>query len=179
MTELFQKYWMDKVLLELQKFSVYNRELGGFIRTAARSGPSSQQKIGELVGSVNKSGHRKINIFGCAFYLHHLVWAVEHGEWPTEDLDHRDQNPANNRIGNLRLGPEPINGKNRPMFSNNTSGYTGVSFDPRRGKYRAEVSPDGKRYWCGYHNTAEEAAAARQVLITAHPEWGFTELHGL
>ncbi len=64
------------------------------------------------------------------------------------------------------------------MGASNTSGYTGVSFQASCGKYQAHVGYNGKLYFCGRYNNPEMAAAARQNLISAHPEWGFTARHG-
>lgn len=175
----FRDYYPDKVLSELLTFSVYDRERGGFVRTARRGGPSQSQKIGELVGSPC-NGYLVVRLLGHRFRISHLVWLAEHGRWAQcEELDHFDQLGTNNHISNLRDTAQSINGKNKRMQSNNTTGYTGVYFHKASGKYWAYVKVDGRRYSCGYHNTPEIAYAARQAMIDAHPEWGFTERHGL
>jgi hypothetical protein len=179
-TRVFRDFDPQQVLNELLSFSVYDRDRGGFVRTARRSGPQQNQEIGELVGFLHSEGYLQVRLLGFQFQVSHLVWLAEHGSWPQgEDLDHFGQVGTNNHISNLRDTTRAINGKNAQMWSHNTSGYTGVSFDKRRGKYFAYVNVDGKRYYCGYHDTPEAAYAARQALIAAHPEWGFTEGHGL
>lgn len=176
---VFRSYDPQQALRELLSFSFYDRERGGFVRTARRNGPYQNQKIGELVGSLTNDGYLLVRLLGRQFNISHLVWLVEYGSWPQEDLDHRDQVRSNNHISNLREAAIPINQKNTRMQSNNTTGYTGVTFHKDAGKYAAEVEANRKRHYCGLHSTPEGAYAARQVLIAAHPEWGFTELHGL
>ncbi|EFC7229532.1 HNH endonuclease, partial [Escherichia coli] len=43
---------------------------------------------------------------------------------------------------------------------NNKSGYRGVSWDAKYGKWRARINASGKCINLGYHDTAELAAAA-------------------
>jgi len=179
-TRVFSTYDPQQVLRELLSFSVYDRERGGFIRTARRNGPHQNQKIGELIGYLNAKGYLHVRLLGFHFFVSHLVWLVEHGSWPQgEELDHRDQVPTNNHISNLRDTTRGINGKNTRMYSNNATGYTGVFFDKCTGLYQAYARVDRRLHHAGLHNTSEEAYVARQALIAAHPEWGFTELHGL
>lgn len=49
----------------------------------------------------------------------------------------------------------------RKISKNNTSGYTGVSFESAAGKYRAYVHYSGEKIPLGYFPTAVEAARAR------------------
>lgn len=49
----------------------------------------------------------------------------------------------------------------RKISKNNTSGYTGVSFESVAGKYRAYVHYSGEKIALGYFPTAVEAARAR------------------
>ena len=70
-------------------------------------------------------------------YLHHAVWALVHGEWPTE-IDHINQDKHDNRIENLRLVTKSAQNFNRPVFGNNTSGVTGVSWNKQKSKWTAK-----------------------------------------
>lgn len=62
---------------------------------------------------------------------------------------------------------------NRGVFSNNTSGFKGVSFMPKRGKFKAYIGVDKKVIYLGLHSTAEIAAAAYDDYVIsnglAHP----------
>lgn len=178
MNQSFRDYDVKEVLNELQKFSNYNRELGGFVRTKTRNGPKRCQALGELIG-FPKGQYLGLIVCGYNFYVHTLVWAAEYGKWPDEEIDHINHNKRDNRIENLRDVSRNVNMRNCKIKSNNTSGYNGVSFDYRNGKYQAVVTHARKDYWCGYHYTEEEASAARQALIKQHPEWEYSETHGV
>jgi hypothetical protein len=68
-------------------------------------------------------------------------------------------NPAHLRIATSKQSRE-----NRPLFRTNTSGARGVYFDPRGGKWRAQVGHHGQRAFIGSFVTCEDAAvAARDV----------------
>jgi hypothetical protein len=47
------------------------------------------------------------------YYVHRVVWFLCKGTWPVHEIDHIDQNPANNRIENLRDVPHVVNCNNR------------------------------------------------------------------
>ena len=54
-----------------------------------------------------------------------------------------------------------ITNNGRKLSKNNTSGYTGVSYETAAGKYRAYVHYSGEKIPLGYFLTTTEAARAR------------------
>jgi len=131
--------------------------------TAIKCRKSGQ--IARLVGFVlNKN-----------YFTHRIAWLIYYGEWPKNQIDHINQDPTDNRIENLRNVTEAENHKNRTLYNNNTTGYSGVSFNKQRGKYRAEICSNNIKKYLGYYDTAEEAAAARAV---ANINYNFHPNHG-
>lgn len=102
-----------------------------------------------------------------------VAWAMHHGSWPENDVDHEDRDRANNRIKNLRDIPNAVNAKNRSLRSDNKSGVNGVHRERKR--WRANVSVDGKIKTLGRFDTIEEATAARTAALS---ELGFHPNHG-
>ena len=51
---------------------------------------------------------------------------------------------------------------NKPL-KNNTTGYRGVTYDKKRGKYVAQIEFQKKHYFLGRYKTAEEAAEAYRI----------------
>src|SRR5262249_32390982 len=63
-----------------------------------------------------------------------------------------------NRKENLRIVNNSQNQMNARINSVNTSGYKGVSFESREGRYRADIRKDGIRFFLGYFNSPVIAA---------------------
>lgn len=78
----------------------------------------------------------------------------------SEEVDHFDLNPLNNTDSNLRVVTRAQNLQNRSIQSNNTSGFRGVCYHKRKGKWQANSRINGKFVYLGIFNTKEEAAAA-------------------
>lgn len=124
---------------------------------------------------IGNHGYREGAIHRVNFTAQRVVYAIVHGFWPNGVIDHIDGDRLNNRVENLRDVPQSINLRNASGKSNNTSGETGVSFRPGRGKWRARVMVDGVERSLGHFNTKEEAIAAHKAAMRQD---GFTERHG-
>lgn len=166
-----------RVLQRLHTFAKYDAEKGQFIRTATRSGNLQNQTIGAPIGSP-MNGYLTVYLFGVHFRLHNLVWAEEYGWWPDGQIDHIDGDRSNNKISNLRDVTQTLNSRNRAANRNSSTGFTGVSFHKRSGKYYAYIRLRYKLVHLGYFFSAEAASNARAAYIAKHPELGFTERHG-
>jgi hypothetical protein len=80
---------------------------------------------------------------------------------PTDmEVDHIDNDGLNCQRYNMRLATHAENGKNRSMGRDNTSGFKGVHFARRYGKYQVRIVADGIRYHIGYFDNPVEAARA-------------------
>lgn len=82
------------------------------------------------------------------------------------EVDHRDGDGLNCRRGNLRPASSGQNKMNGPRRSDNTSGYKGVGWDPRRLQWRARIKAGGQEHWLGYFPTAFEAGQARSAAAS-------------
>lgn len=77
-----------------------------------------------------------------------------------EVVDHANNNGLDNRRGNLRDGADGKNAKNRRPNRRGSSGYRGVCWFARAGKWQAYIMCDKKRFYLGYFEDKEEAALA-------------------
>jgi hypothetical protein len=132
-------------------------------RTSLRRGWS-----GKVAGKAG--GYRLIVIDGEKFRAARLAWLYMTGNWPDEDVDHIDRNRSNDAWNNLRSATRSQNMANTYRYSSNTSGYRGVTWDNFTGKWRAQVFRNYRNFYCGLHDTPEEAAQARDAKAA--------ELHG-
>lgn len=88
---------------------------------------------GKEAGSTplcNGKEYTCIRIFYKAYRVHRLIWLYMEGYFP-ETIDHIDGCGTNNRFNNLRDVSRSDNQKNLRLCSNNTSGFTGVSWCKR------------------------------------------------
>jgi hypothetical protein len=97
--------------------------------------------------------------------LHRAIWMWHYGDPPRGFvIDHRDRDPSNNRIENLRAIPKARNGLNLGRGrSNGKVPYIGVSPYGSRGKYRAYLEVDGSRKHLGCFADPIDAALARDA----------------
>lgn len=118
---------------------------------------SPKVKAARLVKAPGK-GYKDVYAFGTSFREHRLIWILHYGDIPPEcEIDHINGNRADNRIENLRLATRAQNQANAKLRKDNTSGYKGVSFHKKHGKWSANISVNGKVVWLGVYDTPEEA----------------------
>lgn len=133
-------------------------------RTRAGDDPHTQmwntKFAGRPAGGISVGGYHRISINGVRYYSHHLAWLHVYGEWPAEDLDHRDTDKAHNAIANLRLATDAQNLSNRVAPAGNTSGYKGVSWNKRLRRWHAYIGKEGRRLHLGFFPSRDEAAVA-------------------
>ncbi len=112
---------------------------------------------GAEAGCFDGNGYRTM-LFRRKQYLGHRVsWALYHGHWPLE-LDHRDGNPSNNRLDNLRECDHRQNCMNRlnPIGSSGLRGAVRM----KNGKWQAQIKVDGNTRHIGVFDTAAAASGA-------------------
>lgn len=101
-------------------------------------------------------------------YLEFCKWADNNGFAKGLTIDRIDVNKGYSP-DNCRFIPMKEQRENKHRQSNNTSGFTGVSYQKNIGKWFAYYWADGKRTSCGYHDTASYAHKARlQALSLAN-----------
>ena len=112
-------------------------------------------------GNQLPSGYWRVKYKGRSYLVHRVVWELHNGPIPDGiEIDHKDTDPGNNLITNLRLATRSNNKHNRKIGRNNTSGYKGVSFMKSKNKWRAELRLNSKRIWYEDHVCKETAYAA-------------------
>lgn len=118
-----------------------------------------QQKIGDRAGTVIGDGRRYVSVDKARYGEHRIIYFMHHG-YTDLFIDHRDRNPNNNRIENLRAATKGQNEQNTEKRTTNTSGFKGVSFYPNKNKWRATITVNGRQKSLGYHQNPEAAFAA-------------------
>lgn len=110
--------------------------------------------------STDTNGNR------CLIHMHRVIINAHAGLI----CDHIDGNGLNNMRTNLRIATKAENAYNQSKHSNNSSGYKGVDWHKRSGKWQAQIMINYKKKWLGYYMTPE---AAHNAYCAAS-----TRLHG-
>jgi len=138
----------------------YDPETGQFWWRYPRSGININREAGYL----SQINYRMIRVDQKLYLAHRLAYLYMTGEWPSEEVDHIDVDPSNNRWSNLRAATRQQNQANTGARS--PLGMKGVS--RKRGRYRARISIDGKQVQLGTFATPEEARAAYVAAAQEH-----------
>ena len=104
-------------------------------------------------GSETARGYRVINIQKVPYYEHHVAWYLATGQWPSETIDHRDRNRANNKRKNLREATHQQNNQNSKI---------GQVYK-KRSKWAAQLSHEGTSVYLGAFSCFGEAIKARNA----------------
>jgi hypothetical protein len=156
---------------ELKEILHYDPETGVFTRIKRTS---NSVNIGDIV-SCKADGYVCVCAKGKQYRAHILAWFYMTGEWPKDQIDHIDHVRDNNIFNNLREATHQENGKNQSMYSNNTSGVTGVTWFKRDDKWQAQIKANSKNTYLGCFIDKFEAICARK---SAENKYGYHENHG-
>lgn len=140
----------------LKKLYYYDPCTGIFTRLTTRGlGAAGEEK------ASTSHGYIVLNINSKNYPAHRLAWLYMTGEYPIGEVDHRDQDRANNKWNNLRTVTSAQNKANVRKRKNNKSGFRGVSPNGTSGKpWCAFITINKKAKNLGYYDTPEAAAHA-------------------
>jgi hypothetical protein len=128
---------------------------------------------GKPAGSYSH-GYTRINVGKRLYYAHRVAWLMLTGSWPDGQLDHINGDGTDNRLCNLRPCSQAENTQNLGPNKRNSTGFVGVTFSKRDGRWRAQIRANYKQFNLGSFNSPEDAALAYRVakakLHTFNPE---------
>ena len=144
----------------------YEPDTGMFIWKPRKDGEKMNTWAGRRAGCHKKGPAHDYIVIRVNYQLyraHRLAWLWMTGEWPGPgiEVDHRDNNPLNNKWRNLRLATSSQSKMNTKKRSDNTTGHKGVWFEKRRNSWVVEIWADGRKHYVGAFPTAEIAKSAR------------------
>lgn len=150
----------------------YDENLGKLIRKV-RMG---HEYPGIVEGTKQKSRTVVTKVDGKRVVVSRVIWQLIHGDFDeTLVVDHINGDWTDNRLSNLRLVPQYINGRNLKNKSNNTSGYPGVYWKRDKNKWCVEVWVLGKKHFFGHFSDFESAKRRR---IEVQKQFGYHKNHG-
>lgn len=136
--------------------------------TNIRAARAYRRNVGRLAGRINARGYVIVTLRVDGLYrkfsAHRIVWAMAHGAWPEQEIDHINRDRADNRLFNLRDVSRAVNQGNKAVRP--TSPATGVRAHPS-GNFSAYIGGSGKQRHLGTFPTVELAVAARVAALSA------------
>lgn len=151
----------------------YNSANGLFTRIKTTG---NRGKVGKVLDTpCDSRGYLKIGIDGYSYYTHRLAWLYMTGEFPDNSIDHVDHNKENNKWLNLREATHKVNGQNRGLSSNNTSGIHGVCWRKDRSKWVVYIGDGKSRENLGNYSNLLDAVSirkSRENSLGYHPNHG-------
>lgn len=137
--------------------------------------PRPKIRVGEVAGGIDSYGYWCIRTHGGLYGAHILAWLYMTGDWPSEDIDHRDTDRSNNRWNNLREASRAQNLRNARAHRDGTSGFKGVCWSKQKSKWLAKICVNYKQINLGLFDTPENAHAAYvSASKKFHGEFGRT-----
>lgn len=148
----------------LREYLHYNAKTGVI---TWRKKPSRGILVGSVAGTPKGPGNEYLvfQIKGTLYRAHRVAWALYYGEWPPDELDHKNRQRADNRIKNLRLATRSTNAANGPGHLKKRLKGTGIM---RNGKWSAQIGVNRKKIHLGCFHTEQEAHDAYVAAAEKH-----------
>lgn len=108
------------------------------------------KEIGDEAGHLAKSGYRSVGIKGKEYRVHRIIYLMQTGKWPDNQIDHIDRIKDNNRWTNLRDATPSENSCN--VTTTNALGIKGISKHKHTGDYHAHITKDKIVYQKAFKN---------------------------
>jgi len=129
----------------------------------------------EAFTSIDGNGYKHGRVLGSKHKAHRIIWLMQTGRFPEEQIDHINGVRADNRLENLRAVTNAENQKNKSLQRDNSSGSNGVSWSKTRNRWMAYININGRMKNLGRFKTIEEAIQARSEASKLH---GYSLSHG-
>ena len=160
-----QEYLLECFRYEPETGLLYwkERPLYHFDGSERKMNTFNNSKANTVVSEIHND-YIYVAIDSVRYRVHRVIWKLYHGTEPGETIDHINGIRNDNRISNLRLASFLENSQNVVnLKKNNKSGYVGVCWHEKAGKWRATFSYKGDTMHLGLFDTAYEAHLVREA----------------
>lgn len=138
---------------------------------------SSRTNVGQWVGTLDRLSNGreywKVWFEGRFYKVSRVVYFLHTNIDPkTFEVDHKDRNPLNNNVDNLRLLDSSGQKHNMSIRADNKSGARGVTWSKSAKKWRAQIRINSRYVHLGYYNCLFEAAVAyNNAAASEYPDF--------
>ena len=123
--------------------------------------PAQRTQIGGIAGSTS-DGYGQVYIDSVAYKSHRIIFMMHYG-YVSDQIDHIDGNPLNNKIENLRAVTSSQNQLNRKISTKNKTGHKGVCVHTQTGRYHVRLTINGLNKSFGLYEDLELAGLVAQM----------------
>lgn len=118
------------------------------------------QLMGARAGGLNQDGYRRIRVDGFKYMSGAVAWLWMTGEWPENEIDHKNLVRDDDVFDNLRKSTRSQNCINKARYyRSNRYGFRGVKRQPS-GRFTSVVTLNQEDHCLGTYDTVEAAARA-------------------
>ena len=145
----------------LHEVLVYNADTGALVWAKY----SRRVQAGSTAGHCDRlSGYIVVWVDGKNYRAHRIAWKLHYGVDPVGEMDHVNGNRSDNRIANLRCCSPAENLWNSKTRRDSSTGYKGVTYQKRSGKFVARIATNKTQKYLGLF---EEASMAHEAYRNA------------
>lgn len=152
----------------------YDPESGKLFWRVSRGQLQAGSEAGTITAINQRTPYIRMLVNRRPYLAHRVAWLLMTGSWPVNQIDHRNGDGLDNRWCNLRQADASLNMRNQALKRTTTSGFRGVNFRKRTGKWKVEITHNEQRLFLGYFDDLEDAVLKRleaeHELWTYHPE---------
>jgi hypothetical protein len=116
--------------------------------------------IGKPAGFIDRRDFKgvQIGLWGYSRLAHRVIWKMLYNEEPAE-IDHKDNDPWNNRISNLRAATRNTNAQNTLSMRTykHLAKLKGCYRPKNRNSWVSQIKKDGVHHYLGCYKTEQEA----------------------
>jgi hypothetical protein len=131
----------------------YNPEIGRWTNLISRRRAKAGSEAGCVIWDFRRQrpeGRCVVWVDGVRYPSSRLAWFYMTGQWPKNQIDHKNLDTLDDRWLNLREATLQQNLRNTRRHKDSTTGFKGVR--KQRGRYRAWIWA-GKRFYGGTFDT--------------------------
>jgi len=152
---------------ELRRLFSYDPETGVVVRRVRPHPQAKRSPPGAVATIRNQNGYLFINIDGRGYYAHRIIWKMQTGTEPEDQIDHINGTKTDNRWANLREADNSRNIQNSGLRRDNASGVKGVCWVKSHKAWAAYITVNKKQMRLGRFKSISDAAAARAKAAEA------------
>lgn len=158
----------EEELLASARYRYSYNEITGILTYVGWVPGMSRTRIGSPVGAPDGKGYLMVHFHGKNVKVHQVIWLLKTGEWPLQEIDHRNRIKTDNSWNNLDMVSSRDNQLNRSnnvqeryiYYRKDTSKYSVKLYDPTV----------KKSFTFGSYENLESAISIRDLAEGHYPD---------